>query len=181
MSRREPRSDHRSACLGFEHVVDAVDGRWDRPTPCADWDGRGVLEHVIGFHEVLLLRPLEIRAHRPKDDVPGRYKATQRAIFEAIDQPPDGRVDLDALLPALTIEMLVHAWDLGRSVDLDPALDPALCEAALQTVEKNAAAFGASGLYPPPVVTTGTAARDRMLALLGRDPAWAPPAQGTEH
>lgn len=38
-----------------------------------EWDARGVLEHVIGFHEVLLLlRPLGIRADRPKNDVPGR-------------------------------------------------------------------------------------------------------------
>ena len=35
------------------------DGRWDRPSPCADWDARGVVEHVIGFHEVLVLRHFE--------------------------------------------------------------------------------------------------------------------------
>jgi uncharacterized protein (TIGR03086 family) len=174
MEEAEPRQDYRRACAGFADVVDAVGGRWDRPTPCAEWDGRGVLEHVIGFHEVLVLRPLDIRAHRPKDDVAGRWTATQRALFVALDGSPDDRVDLDALMPALTIELLVHAWDLGRSVGLDPALDPDLCEAACRAIEKNGAAIRASGMYGPEVGVAGTSARDRMLGLLGRDPAWSP-------
>ena len=32
--------------------------RWSAPTPCTEWTARDVVEHVIGFHDFLLLRPL---------------------------------------------------------------------------------------------------------------------------
>ena len=59
---------HRRACYGFGAVVEQVGERWERPSPCPEWDARDVLEHVIGFHEVLLFRPLGIKANRPRDD-----------------------------------------------------------------------------------------------------------------
>jgi hypothetical protein len=100
---------HRRACYGFGAVVDQADGRWDRPSPCPEWDARAVLEHVIGFHEVLLLRPLGVKANRPKDEVPSRWTATQLAIFTVLDANlghrvdlPDGStLDLGSLLPSL--------------------------------------------------------------------------------
>ncbi len=134
-----------------------------------------MVEHVIGFHEVLVLRPLGITSDRPRDDVPARYQVTQRAIFEALDRPPPtSEVDLDRLLPALTIEMLVHAWDLGRAVGLDPSLDETLCQVAVRRIEKSRQALHDTGLYAEPIDVIGSSARDRMLGLLGRDPAWQP-------
>ena len=65
-SRREAVTDrHRRACVGFGAVVDRVGERWDRPSPCPEWDARGVLEHVIGFHDVLLLVPLGAKPDPP--------------------------------------------------------------------------------------------------------------------
>lgn len=46
---------HRRALDGFGRAVAAASGRWDAPTPCTDWDAEGVVDHVIGFHQVLLL------------------------------------------------------------------------------------------------------------------------------
>jgi hypothetical protein len=89
-----PIDRHRRACYGFGAVVEQVDGRWGRLLPSTEWDSRSVLEHVIGFHEVLLLRPLGIKANRPKDDVPGRWEATQLVIFRALDANWGHPVDL---------------------------------------------------------------------------------------
>lgn len=49
---------HLAVCRRFGEAVQAAHGKWDRRSPCEAWDARGVLEHVIGFHDVLLLRPL---------------------------------------------------------------------------------------------------------------------------
>ena len=49
---------HRRVCKTFGDEVRAIGNHWQAPSPCGDWDARGVLEHVIGFHDVLLLRPL---------------------------------------------------------------------------------------------------------------------------
>ena len=75
-----PVDRHCRACAGFGQVVAQVGDRWGRPSPCAEWDARGVLEHVIGFHDVLLLRPLGAKPQRPKDDPVARWQVTEAAI-----------------------------------------------------------------------------------------------------
>jgi hypothetical protein len=58
--------DHRRACDGFTEIVAGAGGRWDRQSPCTEWDARGVLEHVIGFHDALLLVPWRRNRRGPK-------------------------------------------------------------------------------------------------------------------
>ncbi len=48
---------HLGVCRSFGKTVGSAQGKWDRRSPCDKWDARGVLEHVIGFHDVLVLRP----------------------------------------------------------------------------------------------------------------------------
>jgi uncharacterized protein (TIGR03086 family) len=175
---------HARARAGFSRVVDAVDpAHWDALSPCTEWDARGVVEHVIGFHEVLLLRPLEVKAHRPRDDEAARWHATDAALASALGA--DGILDTDVaglggsgtpvrrLLPALTTDVLVHTWDLASAVDVDPNLDEALCDAALATAQAAADTIRASGMYAPEVhVPPSAPVADRMLAFFGRDPGW---------
>lgn len=175
---------YRRACYGFGSVVQQVGGRWEAPSPCPEWDARGILEHVIGFHEVLLLRPLGAKANRPKDDVPGRWAATQLVLFTVLDAnwahpvalPGGSTLDVAALLPALTTEVLVHTWDLAKAIDLDVDLDQDLCEAALSRAQTNEAALRSSGMFAGPVGLPADAdAQSRLVALLGRDPLWQSP------
>jgi uncharacterized protein (TIGR03086 family) len=130
---------HRRACADFSRVAALVPpDQWDRPTPCAEWDARALVEHVIGFHDFLLLRPMGVRANRPRADPVERWEATRIAIFAAldapgaIDQPTDlpggGQSTPRQMLAALSTEMLVHSWDLARATDQSPA--PAVLEAA---------------------------------------------------
>ncbi len=172
---------HRKACYGFGAVVDQVDDRWDRPSPCPEWDARGVLEHVIGFHQVLLLGPLGIRANRPKDNIPGRWAATQLAIFTALDANwghpvdlPDGAtLDVSSMLPMLTTDVLVHTWDLAMAIGVEVVLDADLCETALVGARKNDAELRSSGMFAAPVeVPANGNIQSRLIAFLGRDPHW---------
>jgi hypothetical protein len=56
---------HMAVCRRFGETVRSADRKWNRRSPCEAWDARGVLEHVIGFHDVLLLRPLGVKPDRP--------------------------------------------------------------------------------------------------------------------
>lgn len=172
---------HRRACHGFGTAVEQVGDRWDAASPCADWDARALLEHVIGFHEILLLRPLGVKANRPKDDVPGRWVATQLAIFTALDanwgRPvdlPGGSVlDVAKLLPALTTDVLVHTWDLGKAIGIEPSLDEELCERALSGAQAHEAALRSTGMYSDAVAVSASATmQSRLVAYLGRNPDW---------
>ncbi|MGP8058596.1 MAG: maleylpyruvate isomerase family mycothiol-dependent enzyme [Acidimicrobiales bacterium] len=176
-----PVARHRRACEGFGDVVGQVGERWHEGSPCPVWDARGVLEHVIGFHEVLLLRPLGIRANRPRDDMAGRWTVTQSAIFAALEAAGDRAgalpgatsFDIDGVLPTLTIEVLVHTWDLGQAAEVPVRLDPELCGVALAGARRNEAELRSSGMFGPPVaVDEDAAVQDRLLGFLGRDPRW---------
>jgi hypothetical protein len=65
-------------------VVRSSTGHWDAPSPCAELDARGVVEHVIGFHDVLLLRPWTPSPTRPKDDPQTRWALTVDALFSTL-------------------------------------------------------------------------------------------------
>ncbi len=169
---------HRQACYGFRDVVEQVGGRWGCLSPCPEWDARGVLEHVIGFHEVLLLRPLGVKVRRPHDDIPGRWPPTQTAIFTSldahwgrpVDMPNGNTLDVGTLLPMLTTEVLVHTWDLARAIGVDVTFNPELCERALEGAQRNETGLQDSGMFANSIeVPIDADAQTHLIALLGRD------------
>ena len=177
---------HRVAGNGFARVAGLVPAdQWDRPTPCTEWDARMLVEHVIGFHEFLLLRPMGVRAHRPKSGPAERWEATSLALFTALDTegaldratelPGGGESTPRTMLDALTTDVLVHTWDLARAVGIDPELDRQLCARAYEA--RRAADLAASSdMYAPPVtVDPGSDTETLLIALWGRDPAWVAP------
>jgi len=175
---------HRKACDGFSLIVGLGEGHWASSSPCPEWDARGVVEHVIGFHDVLLLRPLGTKPTRPKGDPVLRWEVTVPAIQSAMDLAAtrssyraagSREVHLDRLLPMLTAEVLVHTWDLARALGVDPRLDPELCEVSSAAVGPNEESLRSSGLFGPAVAVPKRAdAATRLVAFMGRDPEWSP-------
>lgn len=177
---------HRRACDGFSEIVEQVaPDAWTSPSPCEAWDARGVLEHVIGFHEMLVLRPLGIAVDRPDDEPAARWTLTRDALSEALSrdgvldqdvEPPGmGSVPLARLVPTLTTDVVVHTWDLARAAGLEVRLDVALCEAGLERALANIEAVRSSDMFGPEVPVADDAdPQDRLLGIFGRDPAWSP-------
>jgi uncharacterized protein (TIGR03086 family) len=179
------RTRHRAALAGFTHAARGVpEGAWHVPTPCAGWDAQELVEHVIGFHEFLLLRPLGVRAHRPRVGPLERWLATEGAIRSLLDEARaleaevpyfDGqaRRPLD-VLDALADDTLVHTWDLARAVGLPDRLDPDACAFALTRARRPGRPE--QDLFSPSVeIPADAPIQDRLLGLLGRDPRWRPP------
>ena len=168
--------DHRRALDGFAAITAQGDGRWEAASPCTEWDARGVVEHVIGFHEVLILRPLEVKAGRPREGPHERFVATRDAIVRAMAmEVPDGGPDLENLLPMLTQDVLAHTWDLARAIGVEPTLDAELVDACYRRIAGRDQALRKSGMFGDAVaVPEDATTQDRLLGLLGRDPAWSP-------
>ena len=76
---------HLAVCRRFGESVRAANGKWDRRSPCDGWDARAVLEHVIGFHDVLCLRPLGLKPDRPRDDPQRRWNLTYHQLETAFE------------------------------------------------------------------------------------------------
>src|SRR5258708_26856056 len=110
----DPIAQHRRACDGFTQAVALAEGKWDKPSPCTDWDARGVLEHVIGFHDELVLKPLGAKPSRPKTDPVGRWTVTVDALSRALAQP-GVMGDRSSLIGVLATELLIHTWDVSRA------------------------------------------------------------------
>jgi uncharacterized protein (TIGR03086 family) len=182
---------HLAVCRRFGAAVISADGKWNRQSPCTAWLAGDVLEHVIGFHDVLLLRPLGLKPDRPRDEPLRRWELTfdqlQRAfgnerLFERVVEVPavgnnvPTRLDARKLVPRLTQDVLVHTWDLARAVDADDTLDRRWCAHFLAQLPADANALSASGMFAPPVDVDQTDAQSTLLARLGRDPSWRPVA-----
>jgi uncharacterized protein (TIGR03086 family) len=181
---------HRRVCKMFGDVVRAVSDHWQAPSPCSDWDARGVLEHVIGFHDVLLLRPLGVKPQRPKDDPVGRWTATLAALDQLLDRPglfdgvvdvpavgnnPPTQIDAGRIIPSLSLDVLIHTWDLGRAAGHKVILDPDLCRKFLDGLPTDESMLSRTGMYAGPrPVSDESDAQAKLLARLGRDSNWSP-------
>ena len=158
------------------------------------WVGRqDVLEHVIGFHDVLLLRPLGLKPQRPREDPGRRWSLTLDRLAQAlrrdellehvIEVPAIGtnsssRLDAMTLVPRLSQDVLVHTWDLARAAGADDRLDPGWCAWFVDKLPTDPDALSVSGTFKPPFSLVGLAdAQSRLLGRLGRDPSWKPPGR----
>lgn len=167
--------DHRQACDGFSSAVRSVSERWDAPSPCTEWDARGVVEHVIGFHDVLLLRPLDAKPNRPKDDPETRWAVTVDSLFSALSRPGVLNEQRESLIGVLTTDVLVHTWDLEKAIGVEVALDERLCQIGLERALANEKQFEGSDMFGAPVPVSDTAnVQDRLIGFFGRDPSWSP-------
>jgi uncharacterized protein (TIGR03086 family) len=175
---------HLRACDGFTAVIEAVGDRWSAPTQCTEWDARGIVEHVIGFHDVLLLRPLNAKPRRPKDDQVARWSVTVSAIGSVMPDlgeglvlatPGDTFMDLGLLMPMLTGDVVVHTWDLAKAIGVPPSLDPELVERAYHDARKPSNLRTSDMFGPPITVPENADVVTKLVALLGRDPGWQAP------
>jgi uncharacterized protein (TIGR03086 family) len=172
---------HLAVCRRFGEAVRSAHGKWDRRSPCDEWDARAVLEHVIGFHDVLVLRPLGLKPDRPREDPQLRWQLTYDSLAQALKKAmaPGGATQLDwrELIPKLTRDVLVHTWDLARAVGSDDRLDPEWCELCYAGLPADLQTLSATGMFKAPlVVNSETDSQARLLARLGRDPFWRSPS-----
>jgi uncharacterized protein (TIGR03086 family) len=163
---------HLAVCRRFGDAVRAADGKWERRSPCDGWDARTVLEHVIGFHDVLLLRPLGLKPDRPRENAQARWDLTLERLAEAFDPARQLFERVDVPVPNLTRDVLVHTWDLARAVGADDQLDPHWCEIFYTALQADPELPG-TGMFKPAVVVSDHAdIQSKLLARLGRNPSW---------
>jgi uncharacterized protein (TIGR03086 family) len=164
--------------------------QWSAPTPCADWDVRALLTHVVGgnrvFAAALRGTPLEQARQALTGDLLGADPAAAYADAAAevaaefraqgaLDRPvtiPFGTVPAAVALHLRIAEVLVHGWDLARATGRTVAFPDDVIEQEiafsrefLPRVPPDRKPFA-----PSRPVADDAAPLDRLVALLGRDP-----------
>jgi len=196
---------HRRTVAGIRPVLATLDtADLARPTPCAGWDLRALLEHMTGqdhgfaaavsaAHEGGEVDVAEF-APRPAGPSPATTLTTGLdevvAAFATGADHPVLLPEFGVRLPVATvvhmhlIDTLVHGWDvaatLGVQDDYVAQLDAEVVGAALAMTERipddeTREKPGASFAHALPAPADADP-WTRVLTLLGRDPAWQPRA-----
>ena len=178
-------------------VVDQItEAQFDLPTPCAPWNTRELLSHMVSQH---LRFAAVARGEDPEqacaldkaelgEDPVATYREASALVTEAF---AGGKDDTVLLLPEIgtplplgilisfhTFDFVVHGWDLAVSIGARYAPPAELSALAYKVGE-----FIPDSSRTPdgpfaPVVQVGSDADElaRLLGLAGRDPEWTAPA-----
>jgi uncharacterized protein (TIGR03086 family) len=180
---------YRRATEEFAARVRLVGTRWTAATPCADWDVRALVRHVV--EEELWAPPLfagctiaevgDSLSGDPLGDDPVRgFELASAAAVDAVSQPGAmlrvvhlsfGDVPGGEYAVQLGADHLVHAWDLARAAGGDTILDEECVQAVRTWFADREDAYRSSGAIGPRVsLPDGASAQDDLLARFGRTP-----------
>lgn len=184
-----PAGRHQRYAAEFsERVLGVGPGGWDASTPVPEWRARDVVGHLIGWVRSFLAGSDVELAPVPSvaDDPVGAWESHRAAIQVLLDDPVTttrsftnphiGELPLDEAIDRFyTTDVFLHTWDLARATGQADTLDPEVCEALLAGMIPIEDSMRRSGQYGPKVDVPETApVQDRLLAFIGRDPAWHP-------
>lgn len=184
----------RAVELFLDRVRTVPDGAWGRATPCADWDVRTLVNHVVGEERwvVPLLEGKTIEQVGTALDgdllggLPGQAaEEAGKAAVVAFAEP--GAVDRIVHLsfgdtPAeeyamqLVADHVVHGWDLAVATGGEARLDPELVDVVATWFAAREGLYRGAGAIAERVeVGADASAQERLLAAFGRDAHWAAP------
>ena len=179
---------HAQALDATGRIVGGISAdRWRAATPCADWDARELVNHLVSGN----LWAAELAAGGTIDGVGNRLDgdllgddlaaayadsaASAAAVFRragALEAPcavSYGPVPGSIYAGHRFLDVLVHGWDLAVATGQDYELDPQLVLECRQLIEPQVEAFRSAGALGPEVaVPADASAQTRFLALLGR-------------
>jgi len=181
------------AVAEFLAVVEQVPAHsWTAPTPCADWDVRALVNHVVGEDRwvVPLLKGRTIAdvGDALDGDLLGAAPveaavAAGKAASAALAQP--GAVERTVHLSfgdfsgedyawQVLADHVVHTWDLLAAIGTDRSLDRGLVEASAGWWSAWEEGYRGAGAVGPRIEqAAGASEQERLLGSFGRDPAWS--------
>lgn len=167
--------------------------QWDLPTPCPDWNVRGLVNHMLlGTRmsvQVLSGMPRDEVISYLDDDLMSGNEDPVASFVELADQMVagfSGPEGLEGMVehPAGDFPRIMfagfrvadggcHAWDLARAIGAEEALDPVLVQFLWDDAEPKRDMLAATGMFGEGA--SGTVDGDvqlqtRYLDLMGRRP-----------
>ncbi|GLW07634.1 TIGR03086 family protein [Microtetraspora sp. NBRC 13810] len=183
----------RAAASLIEIVRDIEPDQLGARTPCAEYDVRKLINHLLFWGPSLEgaarkeAVPPPAAAETDADLTGGDWRAAVEAHAERLAAAwgrPEawqgvthmgGPTELPASLVGGMVvgELLVHSWDLAQATGRPTTWDDGLVAYTLEELAKSVEQGRKMGVYGPEVPVPASAPPlDRVLALTGRDPAW---------
>jgi uncharacterized protein (TIGR03086 family) len=158
----------------------------DRPTPCASWDVRALVNHFVGTARWWAATISEVGGVTEADyaagDLVAAYEESIRIAVSAFDADgalaktirlPFGEFPGAVLLNLATIEQFTHGWDLARAIGISTDLDPGLAagllgQARLAVIDAYRGPDGQALFSAAREAPAGAGPADQLAAFLGR-------------
>lgn len=170
----------RQAAAKWSEVYGQVnDSQWERPTPCDEWTVRQLVEHTLGWQA-------EGGGLIGAGTAPGDDWDRIRAAFDALlsdparltgNVPEFGGIPKQDLAGFLIGDLLIHSWDLARSIGADETLPPESVEATTIGLHhvppgllRGTNPLGQKMMAEAVEVPANASPQDKMLAFTGRRP-----------
>jgi uncharacterized protein (TIGR03086 family) len=175
----------RSVDAFLERVARVRADQWHDPTPCADWDVRTLVNHIV--YEQRWSVPLFAGAtiaevgDRFEGDLLGpdpladARDAAEGAVMAATEQGTVhlsfGDTPAEEYMRQLFADHVIHGWDLAVGIGGDRTLDPAAVhEISVWFADREDGYRSAGAIGPRVEVGPDASEQDRLIAGFGRDP-----------
>lgn len=178
---------YRARADAFEtKILNVKPDQWDNPSPCAKWTARGVVDHVIDMHGVMVGHPI------PRtDDVLADFREARRQVEQelasdrasaTVTTPTGPMTVADHIDQVLSDDMVLHGWDLARATGQDETIPASDVERLWKIAMgippevmakcRTPGAFGQGiEVYGPEIpVPSDAPLQARLLGYVGRDP-----------
>ncbi|MFC6084894.1 TIGR03086 family metal-binding protein [Sphaerisporangium aureirubrum] len=162
-------------------------GQWWAPTPCAGWDVRTLVNHLVG--ESLMVPELMSGRSAAEigdlfegdllgDDPVKAYDVAAAAAVRATE-PPDaltrtvrlsfGDVSGEEYFTELFADALIHTWDISTAIGPEVRLDPELVRLCAEWFARTEEAYRQTGVIGErPPLPADADPQTRLLAAWGR-------------
>jgi uncharacterized protein (TIGR03086 family) len=166
----------------FDAAVRAVTpDRWGTPSPCEQWTARDVVAHVVEGHRGVIagVRGGESEPMGADEDPRQAWEKASRAIDEITGDAevlatefdgPTGRMPTGEIIGRfVTMDLLVHTWDLARAVGADERLDEDSVRHAYEDLKPMDAMIRQPNVFGPKLEPPlGADLQTEFLYFLGR-------------
>jgi len=172
-------------------IFGTLPNRWVDPSPCENWTARDIVAHVVQMHEIELgQRPGGEGPTSPAgpDFDPARaFRASRVDAERVLDDPATAPEVVQRINDVLGTDLPQHRWDLAKATGQDAAMNPDdvhfLWTLLSPQTPKWWAFMRTPGNFGPGIEVYGpefpisddAPLQDRLLGLLGRNPAWRRP------
>lgn len=175
----------RATAVASEKVKGVAPGELSKATPCAEFDLRGLLNHVIGGLGMLTVAAEGGKATIPEGDQFGKepgedYERRRAVLLRALRgdgvlernwEMPFGSMPGVVMANIAFMEHLTHAWDVAKSTGQDTTLPEDLVAECLEVVTPMDAMLRIPGVCGPAVPVPDDASKqDKLIAFMGRQP-----------
>lgn len=178
----EVQESYRLVSSGFDAAVGAVNpDQWDSQSPCEEWKARDIVAHVVAGHRRVIagVEGGESAPLGADEDPRQAWELASQRMDELTGDPavmameidgPTGKMLTGEIIGRfVTMDLLVHTWDLARTVGADEHLDQDSVGRAYEAIKPMDAMIRQRGVFGPKLdPPAGADLQTEFLYFLGR-------------